>query len=106
MSKSGSELNNPYERSYRQKKKPFLKLGKKNKFKADFDFDRELENQDVEEEFLLQIRMDELMINYEDEATEEDSENIEEPVLVIPPIAAEKKESKQSQITDFFKSKK
>ena len=50
--------------------------------------------------------MDELMINYEDEATEEDSENIEEPVLVIPPIAAEKKESKQSQITDFFKLKK
>ena len=46
------------------------------------------------------------MINDEDLATEEDSENIEEPVLVIPPIAAEKKESKQSQITDFFKSKK
>ena len=28
-----------------------------------------LENQDVEEEFLLQIKMDELMINDEDEAT-------------------------------------
>ena len=52
----------------------------KNKFKADFDFDRELENQDVEEEILLQIRMDELMINYEDEATEEDSKNTEELV--------------------------
>ena len=34
------------------------------------------------------------MINDEDEATEEDSENIEEPVLVIPPIAAEKKRIK------------
>ena len=42
------------------------------------------------------------MINDEDEATEEDSENVEEPVLVIPPIAAEKKEAKQSQITDFL----
>ena len=48
--------------------------------KADFDFDRELENQDVAKEFLLQIRMDELVINYEDEATGEDSENIREPV--------------------------
>ena len=54
-------------------KETILKAWKK-KFKADFDFDRELENQDVEEEFLLQIRMDDLMINYEDEATEEDSE--------------------------------
>ena len=78
----------------------------KTKLEADFDFDRELENPDVEEEFILQIKMDELMINDEDEATEEDSENIEELVLVIPPIAAEKKESKHSQITDFFKLKK
>ena len=61
-------------------KETILKARQKNKLKADFDFDRELENQDVEEEIILQIRMDELMINYEDEATEEDSENIEEPV--------------------------
>ena len=87
-------------------KETILKAWEKTKLKADFDFDRELENQDVEEEFLLQIKMDELMINDEDEATEEDSENVEEPVLVIPPIAAEKKEAKQSQITDFFKSTK
>ena len=87
-------------------KETILKAWEKTKLEADFDFDRELENQDVEEEFILQIKMDELMINDEDEATEEDSENIEEPVLVIPPIAAEKKESKQSQITDFFKLKK
>ena len=65
-----------------------------------------LENQDVEEEFLLQIKMDELMINDEDEATGEDSEIIDEPVLVLPAIAAKKKEAKQSQITDFFKSTK
>ena len=87
-------------------KETILKAWEKTKLEADFDFDRELENPDVEEEFILQIKMDELMINDEDEATEEDSENIEEPVLVIPPIAAEKKESKQSQITDFFKLKK
>ena len=60
-------------------KETILTAWEKTKFKADFDFDRELENQDVGEEFLLQIRMDELMINYEDEATEEDSENIKEP---------------------------
>ena len=46
------------------------------------------------------------MINDEEEATEEDSENIEQPVLVVPPIAAEIKEAKQTQITDFFKSTK
>ena len=144
VQKSGSEFNNPYERSYRQKKKLFLKLGKKKyspeqviqdevnpireriknfsanniwnadetaifiailsteketilkawektNLKADFDFDRELENQDVEEEFLLQIKMNELMINDEDEATGEDSEIIDEPVLVLPAITAKKK---------------
>ena len=79
---------------------------RKTNLKADFDFDRELENQDVEEEFLLQIKMDELMINDEDEATGEDSEIIDELVLVLPAIAAKKKAAKQSQITDFFKSTK
>ena len=87
-------------------KEIILKAWENTKLKADFEFDQELENQDVEEEFLFQIKMDELMINDENEATEEDSENVEEPVLVIPPIAAEKKEAKQSQITDFFKSTK
>ena len=42
------------------------------------------------------MKMKELMINDEDEASEEDSETIEGPVLVILPIAAEKKEAKQS----------
>ena len=46
------------------------------------------------------------MFNDEDEATEEDSENIDEPVLVLSPIAAEKEEAKKSQITDFFISTK
>ena len=41
------------------------------------------------------------MINDEDEATEEHSENIDEPALVLPPIAVEKKGVKQSQITEF-----
>ena len=87
-------------------KETILEAWEKTKLKADFDFDRELENQDVEEEFFLQIKMDELMINDEDEATGEDSEIIDEPVLVLPAIAAKKKEAKQSQITDFFKSTK
>ena len=82
-------------------KETILKAWEKNKFKADFDFDRELENQDVEQEFLLQIRMDELMINYEDEATEEDSENIEEPVFVIPPVAAERKNQNKVKLLIF-----
>ena len=42
------------------------------------------------------------MINDEDEANEKDSENVEEPVLVITPMAAEKKEAKRSQISDFL----
>ena len=46
------------------------------------------------------------MINDEDEATGEDSEIIDEPALVLLAIAAKKKEAKQSQITDFFKSTK
>ena len=85
-----------------KEKETILKAWEKTNLKADFDFDRELENQDVEEEFLLQIKMDELMINDEDEATGEDSEIIDEPVLVLPAIAAKKKEAKQSQITVFF----
>ena len=87
-------------------KETILEAWEKTKLKADFDFDRELENQDVEEEFFLQIKMDELMINDEDEATGEDSEIIDELVLVLPAIAAKKKAAKQSQITDFFKSTK
>jgi len=83
-----------------------LSTEKETNLKADFDFDRGWESQDVEEELLLQIKTDELKIIDEDEATEEASEIIDEPVLVLPAIAAEKKEAKQSQITDFFKSTK
>ena len=88
-----------------KEKKTILKAWEKTEHKADFDFDPELENQEiiVEEEFLLHFKMDELMLNDEDEANEEDSENIDEPVLVLPPIAPEKKEAKSSQIGDFFK---
>ena len=49
--------------------------------------------------------MDELMINDEDEATEEDSENIEEPVLVVPPIAAEKKDQNKVKLLIFLNRK-
>ena len=42
------------------------------------------------------------MFNDEDEATEEDSENIDEPVLVLPPIAPEKKEQNQVNSVIFF----
>ena len=42
------------------------------------------------------MKMKELIINDEDEATEEGSENIEESVLVTLPIAAAKKEARQS----------
>ena len=37
-------------------------------------FQRELENEDVEEEFILKMKMKQLMINDENEATKEDSE--------------------------------
>ena len=40
------------------------------------------------------------MINDEDEATEEDSENIDEPVLVLPAIAAKKK--KQNKVKSLI----
>ena len=46
------------------------------------------------------------MFNDEDEATEDDSKNVDEPVLVLPPIAPEKEEARKSQIGDFFKLKK
>ena len=42
------------------------------------------------------------MINDEDEATEEDSENIEEPVLVIPPITAERKHQNKVKLLIFL----
>ena len=82
-------------------KETILKAWEKTKLKADFDFDRELENEDVKEEFIPQMKMKELIINDEDEATEEGSENIEESVLVTLLFATAKKEARQSQITDF-----
>ena len=45
------------------------------------------------------------MINDEDEANEEDSENIEEPVSIIPPIAAEKKNQNKVKLLIFLNPK-
>ena len=70
------------------------------------DFDRELENQDVEEEFIFKIKMDELMINDEDEATEEVQKMSKSQCYYSSDSCREKKEAKQSQITDFFKPTK
>ena len=65
-----------------------------------FDFDRQLEDEDAEEEFLLQQKMEELDLNRESET---ESENV---IEIIPEVADEKKSQKQSQITDFFRSQK
>ena len=60
-----------------------------------FDFDRQLEDEDAEEEFLLQQKMEELDLN-------SDSETESENVIEIIPDVADEKIQKQSQITDFF----
>ena len=65
-----------------------------------FDFDRQLEDEDAEEEFLLQQKMEELDLNSESET---ESEAV---IEIIPEVADEKKIQKQSQITDFFRSQK
>ena len=65
-----------------------------------FDFDRQLEDEDAEEEFLLQQKMEELDLNSESETESEDV------IEIIPEVADEKKIQKQSQITDFFRSQK
>ena len=65
-----------------------------------FDFERQLEDEDAEEEFLLQQKMEELDLNMESETV---SENLLE---IISEVADEKKIQKQSQITHFFRSQK
>ena len=61
-----------------------------------FDFDRELENEDAEEEFLLQCGMKELNLDSE---IEKESDDV---IEVNPEVIEEQKKEKQSQITDFF----
>ena len=65
-----------------------------------FDFDKELENEDAEEEFLWQCRMEELNLDSEKERESDDV------VEIIQEDIKEQKKQKQSQITDFFQSKK
>ena len=63
------------------------------------NFDQELENADVEEEFILQMEMEKLMID----DFQSDNESSEDEVFEIRTVHAEKeKKVKQSQITDFF----
>ena len=72
----------------------------KTRLTESFDFDRQLEDEDAEEEFLLQQKMEELDLNSESETESEDV------IEIIPEVADEKKIQKQSQITDFFRSQK
>ena len=65
-----------------------------------FDSDRKLENEDVEEEFLLQCGMEELNLDSESETESDDV------IEINPEVVKEQKKQKQSQITDFFRSHK
>ena len=80
-------------------KETILKAWEKTKLTANFDFEKELENPDVEEEFILQMEMEKLMID----ESQNDAESSEDEVTEICTVPAVKeKRVKQSQITDFF----
>ena len=72
----------------------------KTRLTESFDFDRELENEDAEEEFLLQCGMEELNLDSESETESDDV------IEINPEVVKEQKKQKQSQITDFFRSHK
>ena len=72
----------------------------KTRLTESFDIDRQLEDDDAEEEFLLQQKMEELELNSESET---ESEAV---IEIIPEVPDEKKIQKQSQITDFVRSQK
>ena len=70
-----------------------------------FDFDRELENEDAEEEFCCTLcAMEELNLDSESETESDDV--VEIVPEGVPEAVEEQKTQKQSQITDFFRSKK
>ena len=52
------------------------------------------------------MQSDQLMLNDADKSFEQDSEGLEEQLLVIPPDVSQKKKAKASQITDFTQSRK
>ena len=80
-------------------KETILKAWEKTKLTANFDFEKELENPDIEEEFILQIEMEKLMIDeFENDA--ESSEDEVSGICTVP--AVKEKKVKQSKITDFF----
>ena len=72
----------------------------KTRLTESFDFDRELEKEDAEEEFLLQCGMEELNLDIESERESDDV------IEINPEVVKEQKKQKQSQITDFFRSHK
>ena len=80
-----------------------LKAWEKIKLTTDFDFEHELENADVEEEFILQMEMEKLMID-DFQNDDESSEDEVSEICTIP--AVKEKTVKQSQITDFFRTDK
>ena len=61
-----------------------------------FDFDRQLEDEDAEEEFLLQQKMEELALNSESET---ESEKV---IEIIPEVAGEKKIQNKVKSPIFF----
>ena len=84
-------------------KETILKAWDKTKLTTNFDFEKELANPDVEEEFILQMEMEKLMID----DFQSDDESSEDEVFEIRTVPAEKeKKVKQSQITDFFVTNK
>ena len=84
-------------------KETILKAWDKTKLTTNFDFEKELANPDVEEEFILQMEMKKLMID----DFQSDDESCEDEVFEIRTVPAEKeKKVKQSQITDFFVTNK
>ena len=83
-------------------KKTILKAWDKTKLTANFDFEKELENPDVEE-FILQMEMKKRTID----DFQNDDKSSEDEVVEIPTVPAEKeKKDKQNQITDFFGTNK
>ena len=79
--------------------KRILEAWDKTKLTANFDFEKDFENPDVEEEFILQIEMEKLMIDdfqSDDESSEDE----------VSEIRTKEKKVKQSQITDFFVTNK
>ena len=84
-------------------KETIFKAWEKTKLTTDFDFGQELENADVEEEFILQMEKEKLMID-DFQNDDESSEDEVSEICTIP--AVKEKKVKQSQITNFFRTDK